>query len=519
MASDADCCKLFQDAQETSQPAEAKIKGTFPSWLKGTFVRVGPGKWTLEEHTMNHWLDGFAIVSKFSIEENSVKLEKKFLQSDAYKRALAAKKPVVNEYGTRAFPDPNKGFFSRIVSNFIPEMSDNSYSTPFLLGKDDVHIFADTAFFRGVNMSGFSGDGEKFDVSKCFGCNALSAHPMKDENGDSWQIGSSLTAPLKYLVVKIPQGDSAKDSIKKAKTICSITTRWNGAMANIHSFGMTPNYIILIEQPSVICLSKILASSVKGYALKDWVEWRPQDKNRFYIVEKATGKVIKTEFMSAEAFFYMHVINAYEENDQIVIDVNSYESPSVMETLVIAKFRKEIFEDCDHPYAQRFVIPLADVSKVQENENLVKVNGKSTAVRKGNQIILTPEILTDIKGAELQSFNKKCNGKKYTYYYTAGTYNPSHYSHSICKVNVETKEMILWKENDYIYPGEPYFIPKPDGTDEDDGVVISAVADMRKEAKDYLLVLDAKTLTELGRATFEDVTLPCALHGIFIPSA
>jgi len=287
----------------------------------------------------------------------------------------------------------------------------------------------------------------------------------------------------------------------------------------VHSFAMSANYIIIIEQPSVISLSKILASSVKGYAMKDWVDWRPEEKNRFIICTKS-GKHVKTEFISAESFFFMHVVNCYEVDDQIIVDVNGYEAPTVMETLLIPKLRKGIFEDCDHPYVQRFVIPLADASKATENENLVKIsNCKSTAVRKGNQIILTPEILTDIRGAELQSLNRKCFGKKYTYFYTAGTYNPSHYSHAICKVNVDTKESVMWKENEYNYPGEPYFVANPEGTDEDDGVVISAVADCRKEHKDFLLILDAKTLTELGRATFDDVTIPSSLHGIFIPSA
>jgi carotenoid cleavage dioxygenase-like enzyme len=266
---------------------------------------------------------------------------------------------------------------------------------------------------------------------------------------------------------------------------------------------------------------------VKGYCVKDWVEWRPEDKNRFYVIEKATGKVVKNEYMTAEAFFYMHVINCYEVSDgddeQIVIDINTYESPSVMETLAIPKLRKSVFEDCDQPSAQRFVIPLVGktspaLNTIKEDENLVKVQGTtSTAIRKGNQIVLTPETLTDIKGAELQTLNPKCFAKKYKYFYTAGTYNPSHFSHSICKVNVETKEMILWKPDEFIYPGEPYFIPKPDGTDEDDGVIISSVADMRKEIKDYLVVLDAKTLTEIGRATFENTALPCSLHGTFIP--
>jgi carotenoid cleavage dioxygenase-like enzyme len=47
------------------------------------------------------------------------------------------------------------------------------------------------------------------------------------------------------------------------------------------------------------------------------LEWRPQEKNRFIIVEKNSGKVLKTEFISAESFYFMHIINCYEENNQV----------------------------------------------------------------------------------------------------------------------------------------------------------------------------------------------------------
>ena len=96
-------------------------KGTIPQWLRGSFVRVGPGKFDLgEDFTMNHWFDGYAIIYKFDIlGENKVKFHKKFLQSGVYQRALAAGKPVVTEFGTRAFPEPKRGFFARLLANVV----------------------------------------------------------------------------------------------------------------------------------------------------------------------------------------------------------------------------------------------------------------------------------------------------------------------------------------------------------------------------------------------------------------
>lgn len=205
----------------------------------------------------------------------------------------------------------------------------------------------------------------------------------------------------------------------------------------------------------------------------------------------------------------------------MVIDVISYDSPNVLETLIISKFRAQNYEDCDHPYTQRFVLPIDcinDLKQKPEGTNLVKIKSTTScqAIRKGNQIIVSPEIITEIKGAELPTMNKKYFGKHYTYYYASGTYNPSHYSSSICKVNVNTKEMLMWKLESG-FPGEAYFVANPNGTDEDDGIILAAVTNYEQGVDDFMVILDAKDLKEIGRVSFKN-KIPTALHGIFIPT-
>ena len=56
-----------------------------------------------------------------------------------------------------------------------------------------------------------------------------------------------------------------------------------------HSFGMSAKYLVLIEQPWVANSLKLISSRVKGLALKDCLEWCPEEKNLFHIVEKETG--------------------------------------------------------------------------------------------------------------------------------------------------------------------------------------------------------------------------------------
>lgn len=72
---------------------------------------------------------------------------------------------------------------------------------------------------------------------------------------------------------------------------------------------------------------------------------------------------------------------------------------------------------------------------------------------------------------------------------------------------------------DQCTPSEPVFVPTPNGTDEDDGVLLSIVLDGRRRTG-FLLVLDAKTLTEIARADMpEGKVAPHNFHGMFIPNA
>jgi beta,beta-carotene 9',10'-dioxygenase len=51
--------------------------GVIPTWLEGRLIRIGPGLFDIEEgFTVNHFLDGYAMVSKFEIKNGKVSLVK-----------------------------------------------------------------------------------------------------------------------------------------------------------------------------------------------------------------------------------------------------------------------------------------------------------------------------------------------------------------------------------------------------------------------------------------------------------
>src|SRR5262245_33015492 len=74
----------------------------------------------------------------------------------------------------------------------------------------------------------------------------------------------------------------------------------------------------------------------------------------------------------------------------------------------------------------------------------------------------------------------------------------------------------VWWE-DRTYPGEPVFVATPGSSAEDDGVLLSVVLDARR-SRSFLLVLDAATLAEIGRAECPHL-IPFGFHGNYFQAS
>jgi hypothetical protein len=96
------------------------------SYVSGRYLKIGPGKFHFsgsgneKGFSVNHFFDGYATVAQFEIENGyQVKFQSKYLDTDVLKKANAAQKPVVGEFGTGAQSDPNKGWLSKCIPQIV----------------------------------------------------------------------------------------------------------------------------------------------------------------------------------------------------------------------------------------------------------------------------------------------------------------------------------------------------------------------------------------------------------------
>ena len=104
------------------------------------------------------------------------------------------------------------------------------------------------------------------------------------------------------------------------------------------------------------------------------------------------------------------------------------------------------------------------------------------------------------------------NGRPYRYAYgiSIRDHRTSGYVDQLVKIDVKKGDAEVWREKG-CYPGEAVFVPAPHARREDDGVALSVVLDARRR-RSFLLVLDARSFTEIARAEVPH-HIPYGFHG------
>ena len=119
MAADPDPSCQFQTVNERPQPISAEMKGNLPSWLNGTLIRNGPGRFECGDTPFNHWFDGQALLHRFQIQGGHVSYSNKFVRSECYADSLDHGNANHLEFGSFILPDPCENIFCRFFSRFF----------------------------------------------------------------------------------------------------------------------------------------------------------------------------------------------------------------------------------------------------------------------------------------------------------------------------------------------------------------------------------------------------------------
>lgn len=172
----------------------------------------------------------------------------------------------------------------------------------------------------------------------------------------------------------------------------------------------------------------------------------------------------------------------------------------------------------------RYVVPILEElgSEVDDNDNYIEdFYDEAQAIRKGDKVVLIPEVIT--VGVDFAVANQKYIGKPYKYAYAINTYarKGADVGNCVMKINLDNQETQVWNGKEGQVPSYPIFIPNPEADSEDDGVVVFGVTDAISHndgSSNAIVFLDAKSFTEIGRATFKEKIVAAWIHGLFLRS-
>ncbi|CEF69937.1 Carotenoid isomerooxygenase [Strongyloides ratti] len=525
---ETDCKTLFSNFDEIPDDIVCEIKGNVPTWLKGTLLRNGPGMFKIGDTSYNHWFDGMAYIQKYAIENGKMKYSAKYLKSDTYNDNMRANRIVVNEFGTSAFSDPCKNIFKKFFNFFLPDKTTDNCLVNFVKCSDKVYATTETPYLREIDINTLE-TGEKIDMNKYIALHTNTAHQHYDKEGNIYNIGSSFGKNATFIFTKtIPPKNKNigedEDNFKNTEIIGKILATNSLMPPYYHSFGYTDNYMILIDSPLRMNIKKVLGKKLTGISFRETFEWLENTNTYIHVLDKKTGKKIDIDIES-EPFFVFHHANSFEIDDFIVIDLCAVEEPGLLDEFNLNELREgKILQTNDSrcAFLHRIILPTKISSTAKENDDLLinypdKSHRCRATLTDEGKVLCRGERLCPIP-FEFPQFNYNLCGKPSKYVYGAIIQRLEKDGDAIIKVDTTTKTYITWKKDKKSHlPTEPIFIPSPDGTEEDDGILmLPIITNYKSGDKPFVLFLDAKDLSEIGRS-YIPVQLPMGFHAMYVP--
>ncbi|XP_030562908.1 carotenoid isomerooxygenase [Drosophila novamexicana] len=557
--------------REILEPLEGHASGHIPGWLNGSLLRNGPGSWQVGDMTFGHLFDCSALLHRFAIKNGRVTYQTRFVDTQTLQKNRAARRIVVTEFGTAAVPDPCHSIFDKFGAIFKPDSgTDNSMISIYPFG-DEYYTFAETPFMHRINPCTLATEG-RICTTDFVGVINHTSHPHILPSGTVYNLGTSMTkSGPTYSIICFPNG---RHMFEDAHVVATLPCRWKLHPGYMHTFGLTEHYFVIVEQPLSVSLPEYLKTQLSNQKLAACLKWYAEKPTLFHLIDRVTGKLVQS--YESEAFFYLHIINAYEQDGHVVVDICSYRNPEMINCMYLEAIANM---QTNPNYAQlfrgrplRFVLPLgaccssgkrrlvkslslagltpptpaarlrhsasqyADISYMATNGkqegspgkqeedgciNLVSLeHSQAEAYRVANGIYLRPEMLCDWGCETPRIYYERHMGKSYRYFYAISSDVDAQNPGTLIKVDVVSKTCATWCEPN-IYPSEPIFVPAPQPQSEDDGVLLaSMVAGGLNDRYVGLVVLCAKTMTELGRCEFHtNGPVPKCLHGWFAANA
>ncbi|KAH6692236.1 carotenoid oxygenase [Plectosphaerella plurivora] len=539
----------LRDVPETTEEVKCESAGTWPSWLEGTFLRIGAGRFTIPlsedgskpNAVLQHFFDGLGMLHKFRMSNCEVHYTSRYTAEGVVRKAkkngyvstimfgLNANTPL------KAAQDPCSALLGAQQSMFFPtgfigpdEMNLN------VVPRRGMHLPPDDNPYSRGEVSEDPATEEVLvhtDFNMLQTCDAKTLQPKRlltYAQIDSRLEGFGICAHppkdrargLTFNYIISPDGQTL--------SIFSLDIRANPAAVvwktplpcrpcYVHSLAMTDKYVVFIRNPIHMDVSDMTKPVMEMLIVE------PDTPTQFFVLDKFTGEHIAT-YEDKDGFMFFHSVNAYDFTDpstgrtNIHVDLCSYKDDYI-------------------PYREYNFSNVVDPAGPYQDGTLTRYELAGVDATTPSEIGIV-QIAATIPGmaSELPRIAKSASavpGYRYVYCTSGnggaspGTSVPigrlgkslkvvqAAFFGSLAKSDWKTGTFKRWQPKDgESCPCEPVFVQRPGATEEDDGVVLTIVID-REGTRSILVALDGSSFEEVARAYLPQV-YAIGPHGSFV---
>ncbi len=453
------------------------VEGEIPAALQGTLFRNGPGLLEVNGQRLHHPFDGDGMICAIAFNNGRAHFRNRFVRTEGFLREQKEGKILYRGvFGTQ-----KPGGW---LANAFDFQLKNIANTNVIYWGGKLLALWEAAEPHRLDPKTLETIGKDYLDGVLEEGNAFAAHPRIDpsceqDNGAPSLVNFAVKPGLSSTITIYEFNPAGKLLRRQSRSI--------PGFAFIHDFAITPNYYLFFQNPvSFNPIPFVLGLRGAG----ECVKFEPDKPTRIVVIPRHSQAPM--QLLETQSGFVFHHANAFEQDGEICIDSICYEGFPEVEPG--SDFRAVDFDALAPGQLWRFTLNLSEQT-VQHR-------------------------LLEERCCEFPYVHPNHVGRPYRYLFMGAAHRERGNAplQAILKLDVTTGEEQVWSAAPKGYVSEPIFVPRPDGSGEDDGWVMTLVYDASKHRSD-VVILDGRDLNRgpVARLHLKH-HIPYGLHGNWTPN-